>query len=282
VPVGQLLGQQPRRPFKWRAITQWRDWSISAKLAAVTLVPIVFALVLGGITISNQVGNSNNYERMDRLVTLGGDVRTLLDALQQERTETATLLTQGTVGNSSAVDTARASVDKAIPQFRTDVARAAQLDVGVSERNITIGNALNTLTNTRQQVTAGRLDVIQALDNYSSMTNALLALDTVLVADIGDSSIGGTPSALHDLQEAKEEISNSEALVSYGISRGSLPPAQINNLRTAEVRLADRLDDFRAAATMQQQQDYDRTVQGADNDTRNRLVGNLLTAAGTS
>ena len=34
VPVGQLLGQQPHRPSRWRALVQWRSWSIPVKLSA--------------------------------------------------------------------------------------------------------------------------------------------------------------------------------------------------------------------------------------------------------
>ncbi|HKS48589.1 MAG TPA: nitrate- and nitrite sensing domain-containing protein [Amycolatopsis sp.] len=282
MPVGQLLGQQPRRPSKWRSIIRWRDWRISVKLAAVTLVPIVFALVLGGITIGNQVQLSQSFERVNRLVTLGSDVRTLLTALEQERTETAALLTRGTVGSSAALDAARTAVDKAIPAFSTDAARAAELNAAISNPDIAASNALSRLSSVRQQVGAGRLEVVQALDNYSTMTDALLAVDTSLVAGIGDDSIGSTQGALHNLLVVKEEMSSSEALLGYGISRGNLAAAQLNQLRTAEIRIADRLDDFRAAASPGQQQDFDRTVMGADYDTRARLASSVLNAQGAS
>lgn len=282
VPVGQLLGQQPRRPAKWRAITRWRDWSISVKLAAVTLVPIVIALVLGGITISNQVQRSTDFERIDRLVVLSTDVRALVDALQQERTRTAALLTQGTVGSSPELDAARAATDTALKPLATDTARVTQVDNAVAAPGTASNNALARLGEVRQQVAAGQLDSVQALDAYSAMTTALLGLDTSLVAGMGDPSISGTANALHDLQVAKEEVSTSQVLVTYGIARSSLTPTQLNQLRTAEVRLADRLEDFRAAATGAQGQDFDRTVTGQDFDTRSRLVSTVLAAQGVT
>jgi signal transduction histidine kinase len=280
VPVGQLLGQQPRRPSKWRAITRWRDWSLSVKLAAVTLVPILIALVLGGITIVTQVQRSNDFERIDRLVVLSSDVRTLVDALQQERTRTAALLTQGTVGSSPELDAARAATDTALKPLSTDTSRVTQVDSAVSAPGTASNNSLARLGEVRQQIAAGQLDSVQALDAYSAMTNALLSLDTSLVAGMGDPSISGTVNALHDLQVAKEEVATSQVLLTYGVARGSLTPTQLNQLRTAEVRLADRLEDFRAAASGAQGQDFDRTVTGQDFDTRSRLVGSVLAAQG--
>ncbi|MTD58961.1 nitrate- and nitrite sensing domain-containing protein [Amycolatopsis pithecellobii] len=280
MPVGQLLGQQPRRPSKWRAISRWRDWRLSVKLAAVTLIPILIALVLGGITISNQVQRSGDYERINRLVVLSTDVRALVDALQQERTRTAALLTQGTVGSSPELDAARAATDRALKPLSADTGRVTEVDTAVAAPGTASNNALARIGEVRQQIAAGQLDSVQALDAYSAMTTALLALDTSLVAGMGDPSISGTANALHDLQVAKEEVATSQVLLNYGIARGSLTPTQLNQLRTAEVRLADRLEDFRAAASGAQGQDFDRTVTGQNFDTRSRLVSGVLATQG--
>ncbi|NBH05942.1 hypothetical protein, partial [Amycolatopsis sp. SID8362] len=73
MPVGELLGRAPRRSkgkAAWHALVHWRDWSLPVKLSAVTVVPIVLALVLGITTIAAQVGRSDDYQRLDRLVAL--------------------------------------------------------------------------------------------------------------------------------------------------------------------------------------------------------------------
>ncbi|GAA3818740.1 nitrate- and nitrite sensing domain-containing protein [Amycolatopsis tucumanensis] len=282
VPVGQLLGQQPKEPSKWATLTRWRDWRLSAKLAAVSLVPIVVALVLGGITIGNQVERSGNYERMNRLVELNGTVRTLVDALQQERTETAALLTQGTVGSSPQLDAARRLVDEATGPVSSATGHAADADDGVRAPGEAAQAAVGRLPEVRRQVAEGRLDAVQALAAYSEMTESLIGLDTALVAGIGDDAIGGTPSALHDVLVVKEEASTAQSLLGYGIARGNLTPSQLNDLRTAELRLTDRLADFRAAASSAQEAQFDRSVMGQDFNTRSRLVNGVLAAEGAS
>ncbi|MGI6874635.1 nitrate- and nitrite sensing domain-containing protein [Amycolatopsis sp. 3B14] len=280
--MGQLLGQQPKEPSKWATLTRWRDWRLSAKLAAVSLVPIVVALVLGGITIGNQVERSGNYERMNRLVELNGTVRTLVDALQQERTETAALLTQGTVGSSPQLDAARRLVDEATGPVSSATGHAADADDGVRAPGEAAQAAVGRLPEVRRQVAEGRLDAVQALAAYSEMTESLIGLDTALVAGIGDDAIGGTPSALHDVLVVKEEASTAQALLGYGIARGNLTPSQLNDLRTAELRLTDRLADFRAAASSAQEAQFDRSVMGQDFNTRSRLVNGVLAAEGAS
>ncbi|ROS43146.1 signal transduction histidine kinase [Amycolatopsis thermoflava] len=282
MPVGQLLGQQPKEPSKWATLTRWRDWRLSAKLAAVSLVPIVVALVLGGITIGNQVERSGNYERMNRLVELNGTVRTLVDALQQERTETAALLTQGTVGSSPQLDAARRLVDEATGPVSSATGHAADADDGVRAPGEAAQAAVGRLPEVRRQVAEGRLDAVQALAAYSEMTESLIGLDTALVAGIGDDAIGGTPSALHDVLVVKEEASTAQSLLGYGIARGNLTPSQLNDLRTAELRLTDRLADFRAAASSAQEAQFDRSVMGQDFNTRSRLVNGVLAAEGAS
>ncbi|MFD4254887.1 nitrate- and nitrite sensing domain-containing protein [Amycolatopsis thermoflava] len=280
--MGQLLGQQPKEPSKWATLTRWRDWRLSAKLAAVSLVPIVVALVLGGITIGNQVKRSGNYERMNRLVELNGAVRTLVDALQQERTETAALLTQGTVGSSPQLDAARRLVDEATGPVSSATGHAADADDGVRAPGEAAQAAVGRLPEVRRQVAEGRLDAVQALAAYSEMTESLIGLDTALVAGIGDDAIGGTPSALHDVLVVKEEASTAQSLLGYGIARGNLTPSQLNDLRTAELRLTDRLADFRAAASSAQEAQFDRSVMGQDFNTRSRLVNGVLAAEGAS
>ncbi|WP_199285589.1 hypothetical protein, partial [Saccharomonospora iraqiensis] len=92
--MGRLLGEEPPRS-RWRAVLRWRDWSLPVKLGAVTLIPILIALVLGGVTLVDRIAHADRADRQDRLAETGVHVRSLLDALQRERTRTAEALTAG-------------------------------------------------------------------------------------------------------------------------------------------------------------------------------------------
>ncbi|OZM74562.1 histidine kinase [Amycolatopsis antarctica] len=276
MPVGTLLGQQPPRPSRWHAVLQWRDWKLPVKLAAITLVPIVIALILGVVTIANQVERADSYQRIDRLVTLNEKVRATLDGLQRERTETAAVLTAGSVGGSPALDAVRGEVDSSIAPLRDAAEKGGEYDPRVIGPSTELSDQLDRLRGIRDAAVAGQLDPVQAVNDYTVVTTALLKLDTTIVAGISDAAIGGAPSAMHDLDVAKEDLSVERALVAYGIARGNLAPSEISQLRTAEVRLNDRLTDFRASASQIQRQDFDSTAAGPSFQTRERLIQTVL------
>ncbi len=283
MPVGELLGRAPRRSKgkdAWRALVRWRDWSLPVKLSAVTVVPIVLALVLGITTIAGQVGRSDEYQRLDRLVALGGQTRALTGALQQERTVTAAMLTDGTVGGTPGLTAARKATDAAAAPFTTAQARASEVEPGVAGAAGAATAQVNNLGFLRRQVDGGQLDPAQAVTAYSGITGSLIGLDTAATAGAGDGTLGGTPAGLHELLVAGEQVSLSQAMVSYGIARAALTPSELATLRAAELRLADRLVDFRSAAGDTLQRDFAAIAEGTQAQSRARMVESVLNAQG--
>ncbi|WP_410578724.1 nitrate- and nitrite sensing domain-containing protein [Amycolatopsis sp. lyj-108] len=284
MPVGELLGRTPR-PSRWatgwRTLVRWRDWSLPVKLSAVTLVPILIALALGIATIAGQVGRSDGYQRLDRLVALSGHIRTLTDGLGRERTQSAAGLTAGTVGGTLELGSARADVDTAIPLYGAAATRAVENEPSLRQAREAAAAQLDRLPDIRQRASSGQLDPVQAIGEYTEVTTALLALDTALAAGAGQDVLGGTPTALHDLAMMKEQLSLSQALVSFGIARSSLAPSELDRLRTAELRLADRFTDFRAAASEQQRQEFSAVVTDEAMENRDRLAKTALGEQGT-
>ncbi|MEV6628866.1 nitrate- and nitrite sensing domain-containing protein, partial [Amycolatopsis sp. NPDC051114] len=281
MPVGELLGRAPRRSKgkdAWRALVRWRDWSLPVKLSAVTVVPIVLALVLGITTIAGQVGRSDEYQRLDRLVALGGQTRALTGALQQERTVTAAMLTEGTVGGTPELAAARKATDAAVGPFTAAQARASEVEPGVAGAAGAATAQVNNLGFLRRQVDGGQLDPAQAVTAYSGTTGSLIGLDTAATAGAGDGTLGGTPAGLHELLVAGEQVSLSQAMVSYGIARSVLSPSELATLRAAELRLADRLVDFRSAAGDTLQRDFAAIAEGGQAQSRARMVESVLNA----
>ncbi|MCR6485909.1 nitrate- and nitrite sensing domain-containing protein [Amycolatopsis sp. OK19-0408] len=285
MPVGELLGRAPRRSKGkdvWRALVRWRDWSLPVKLSAVTVVPIVLAMVLGIATIAGQVGRSDEYQRLDRLVALGGQTRALTSALQQERTVTAAMLTEGTVGGTPELAAARKATDTAVGPFTAAQSRASDAEPGVAGAAGAATAQVNNLGFLRRQVDGGQLDPAQAVTAYSGITGSLIGLDTSATAGAGDGTLGGTPAGLHELLVAGEQVSLSQALVSYGIARSALSPSELATLRAAELRLGDRLVDFRSAAGDTLQRDFAAIAEGAQAQSRARMVESVLNAQGNT
>ncbi|QRP51082.1 nitrate- and nitrite sensing domain-containing protein [Amycolatopsis sp. FDAARGOS 1241] len=285
MPVEKLLGRPPRRPSRaasWRAALRWRDWSIPVKLSAVTLVPIVLALVLGVTAIVGQVSRSDDYERIDQLVRLSTQLRKLTDGLQKERTLTAAQLTEGAAGVTPELKAARAATDAAVEPFLTAANRLGGSESSVSGAVNSATAQVNEIAVIRQQVGAGLLDAAEAVGDYNAVTGALIGADTAVAAGASADALGGTPSALHDLEAAKEQVSVSQALVNYGIANRTLTAQQLSDVRDAELRYDDRIDDFNAAATAPQRQDFDSTIKPDTSYDRKRMTGMVLGEQGLS
>ncbi|WP_199785859.1 nitrate- and nitrite sensing domain-containing protein [Streptomyces sp. AA4] len=285
VPVEKLLGRPPKRPrwsSGWRAALRWRDWSLPVKLSAVTIVPIVLALVLGITAIAGQVSRSSDYQRIDRLVALSTQLRALTDGLQRERTQTAAQLIAGTSGVTPELKAARAATDAAVAPFTEAAARVGGDGSSVSGAVNSANAQVNEIAVIRQQVGAGLLNAAEAVGDYNAVTSALIGADTAVSAGASADALGSTPSALHDLEAAKEQVSVTQSLVSYGISAGTLTPQQLSDVRDAELRFDDRIADFNAAATAPQRLDFESTLKPDTSYDRKRMLGTVLGGQGVS
>ncbi|SNR35976.1 Signal transduction histidine kinase [Haloechinothrix alba] len=274
VPVEKLLGRQPQRSASWRhrlaTLSRWRDWNLPVKLAAVTIVPILIAAVLGVSTLNGQLDRVSSHERTDSLLSLSGEVGLLLDLVQQERTETVASLVDGMEGGE--LDDARAAVDNQIDTTRQAAEQAVQSDRGMADAVSETENVLGQLGQLREDADAGQLEPVAAIDEYSVITEALLGLDAAAVSRMSEEALGGTPQALLDLRGAQEATSAQQSLVAYGIERGILAPSELSRTRTAEVRIEDRLAGFEASATPEQRQLFDTTISGPSFATRERMA----------
>jgi signal transduction histidine kinase len=257
-------------------ILRWRDWHLRTKLAAVTLVPLVFVVALGAVQIHGQVDRAESYRRVDRLVALSDQLRHTVGGLQQERAESAKLLVAGAADPGAelrqeyqATDVNWSAMSRAAETvtFVTPVAAEAAGEVG---------KQLEPLTRLRRQVYGMQLDGRAALTRYSEIINVMLGLDRAIAGEITDPALSGNAHALHGLQLANEEIYLQQVLVSTGMARGLLTVGDMGLLRASRARLAARTGDFRATATPAQQVTYNLTVSGAGVQSRNRILDQLL------
>jgi signal transduction histidine kinase len=253
-------------------LANWRDWNLPVKLAAVTLVPVVFAVVLGTMQISDQVDKAGAYRRVDRLVVVNEKLRDLVAALQTERVTAGVLLAARagdieaqTAGERDATDNARAEFLRATGRVTLDHEAAAA-------RYADVLTWLDELADVRGQVAEPGFDAANAVTRYSAVVDALLRFDRTTSAEAMDATLASTASALHDLEAIREEISYQQAVIAVGIVRGSLTGPEVDALSVSVNRQADRLTDFYNLAGVRLGHLYDDKVTGTGIASRNNVV----------
>ncbi|MGW5050242.1 sensor histidine kinase [Actinokineospora sp. NPDC004072] len=257
---------------RWSAIARWRDWNLPVKLSAVILVPVVFAIVLGALTIGDQIDRADSFRRVDRLVVVNDDLRKVLTWLQRERTKAATLLTGGTRDITSELTAEQRSADAARANLLRSVERAEFANPATGDRYTAVGDRLAELDALRAAVGDRDVDGAAALAGYTEVIRALLAFDRAAAEEIADPGLAGTAGALHHLEAAKEEVYYQQALVAMGIARGGLSAAELDALRSSQARHDEHVREFRAVATPAQRAEFDRLTDAPGVTTRVRLL----------
>lgn len=265
---------------RWSALlsvlANWRDWNIPVKLAAVTLVPVVFAVVLGTMQISDQVDKAAAYRRVDRLVVVNEKLRDLVAALQAERESAGVLLAARAGDTVARLAGEQRTTDHAQGDFLRATGRVTLDHEAGAARYANVLTWLDELSDVRQQVAVPGFDAANAVTRYSAVIDALLRFDRTMSAESLDPTLASTTSALHDLEEIKEEISYQQAVIAVGIVRGSLTSPEVDALGVSAGRQADRLTDFYAVAGTNRAQLYDDTVSGTGIASRNNVVAAVI------
>jgi signal transduction histidine kinase len=279
-----LKASEPRS--RWSALcgllANWRDWNIPVKLAAVTLVPVVFAGVLGIMQISDQVDKANAYRRVDRLVVVNEKLRDLVAALQEERGDAGVLLALGTGEVAARLVGEQRVTDHAKEEFLRATGRVTLDHEAGAARYADVLTWLDELTDVREQAAEPGFDAANAVTRYSAVVDALLRFDRTMSAETIDPTLASTASALYDLEEIKEEVSYQEVVIAVGIVRGRLTGPEVEALGESMNRQADRLSDYYAVTGTTRGQFYDDTLGGTGIASRNNVVAAAAThPAGT-
>ncbi|MFD0485938.1 hypothetical protein ACFQ0O_01385 [Saccharopolyspora spinosporotrichia] len=94
------------------AVIRWRNWSLTTKLAAVVLVPVIFAITLGVGQIRWQVDRADEYDRVAKVLDAVDQIEPLVVSVQEERTRSVDFLT-GSI-DAGKVDEQAVVVDAAV------------------------------------------------------------------------------------------------------------------------------------------------------------------------
>lgn len=282
---------RPVRSSWWVPLAQWRNWPLLVKLAAVLLVPALLAITLGVVQIQGDVARADSYAAMQRLVTMRGELRTLLESLQMERTLSVERLGDTVTVTPAALRQQKQRVDSARKAVIRTGGEDASLSGAAAKRYQDAVSLLTGLPTLRTQVASGHIASWTALNDYTTIDQGLLNLDQALSSLYTVPQLARTASTLYDLEAAEEQIHLQHVIVLQAVGRGhAMNPTLAEALQVSDVRLQDGLDDFRNVATPAELADYQRTVTGAEVSRRTRTVdkalavsprsGALLNAAG--
>ncbi|GAB3459279.1 nitrate- and nitrite sensing domain-containing protein [Actinophytocola sediminis] len=254
-------------------LANWRDWNLPIKLAAVTLVPVIFAIVLGAMQIADQVDRASSYRQVDRLVQAKEELRVLVSALQRERTASAMLLAERYTDNATELRDERAAMDGARGEFFTATGRVRFGEEVTTARYRDVRAWLGELRDVRDQVSGSLIDASTVLSRYTRVIDALLRFDRALSAEMIDPGLVSSAAAQHELKTVSEQVQFQHALIGIGIVRGGLVGPDLEALRASLARFDDSVVSFRAVADVEYTRIFDQAVTDPVAAGRTNLAG---------
>ena len=257
------------------------NWPVAAKLGAVLVVPVVTALLLGGLRIGSSLETAAAYDRVTRLAELGGRAAELGHELEGERDLVATYVADGRGALSADLTTRQSAVDLTAAAFRKS---AAGIDEGygptVRRRVETVLTRLDSVGALRELTIATGLPASAVISTYTNVIADVVDLEGEIAEGSVDATLNGTVRAFSALSSEKELTSRQRALLAVAAAADRFPPGSYEEFLATSAQ-ADAVNrDFLAAASSSQGQRYKDTVTGQRVDRAEQLEEVALARAG--
>jgi signal transduction histidine kinase len=286
-----LPGPAPRPGLLTRL--QPENWSVPVKLSAVLMVPILLALVFGGLRIADQIHDATGLAALNRYVDLQSKVANLVGQLQLERDQ-AVVSAAGNRGvDSSSAGNVAASVDSAQADIEASVGDPGSLGGAPAAAYRRVRQSLGGLAQLRAKATSASADSAdpehtganatptEVRTGYTTIIDPLITFEMSLDRRLGAPSMSALASGLAALSSIQEQLALQHTIIAASIANGVLRQPEVDAVHTADARRSAATDQFRAALGTAQQARYGTFISGQANSQFQQLEWDALSHVGT-
>ncbi len=253
-----------------------RNWRVRSRLLLLVTIPTVVAIGLGAFNISSSLQSARSYQQAESLARLSQNTTALVQALEEERDQTAVYIALPTGGRAAVLNPAtqsRAQLELTV--IHRDVATSQQLESAVRSQVSQIGSsypaqtqqaaasaltALNELPYLRKIALNTHYPVLTVVQKYTQVINSMLALNDQVAQGVGDPALAQAVHVLGLVSAMKEEASEQRAILSVALLQGQFSVGQLTALDSAQSAQAGNLTAFDTAANVGQRTLWNRTT----------------------
>ncbi|EST27305.1 sensor histidine kinase [Streptomyces roseochromogenus] len=253
------------------------------QLLAVVVIPVVTALVLGGLRVGSAVRNAQDVDNARRLVRVVDKGTALLQKIEDERDLTALYVAEGRTGDTSRIGTQRSKTDAALAQVRAEAAHVHGTTNSVLATQLAVLDAFGPKTaSLRHSVTRSAMRWPTVVDAYTGLITELTDALRLLAPDIAGQTLVMRAGTLETFAQATEKASQRRALLGGVLAEGHFDANEAQSLTLAGRQQQALTEQFLASAPAAQRQFYEHTVTGRDVDKADTLQKQALALQDTS
>jgi signal transduction histidine kinase len=258
-----------------------RNWRVATRLNAILLIPVLVALVFGGLRVKSSVDTWHQADDAVRLANLIRAASEYSNALELERDNTAVPLLAGN-RNSPQVTAAYAATDAAARAF--DAAAAHIPSTAELKRRMATFRAVEPqLSGLRKRAYSGQLSGVQTEEFYVKILHPLQALDNVLGFGTDNTAAFGRTLYTISLTKSAQSLTRSigtHILVERPVSARELA-LQKTALGSYQYLEGIALSEFEGAGTVQNLQNLQAAQKAAAAKGRQEITDAQRTAEST-
>ncbi|MFD9698445.1 nitrate- and nitrite sensing domain-containing protein [Lentzea sp. NPDC059081] len=248
-----------------KSLSNWRNWRLPVKLAAVLIVPVTIAVGAGVVQIQSHIERAESYAALERQVKVRSALIPVIGGVQAERR----IVAEG-ADRQNLLEQGRRT-DEARKALREQVGRTSLSDV-VHARMGDVQGRIGDLTALRERTD----DAPATVKTYTELIESLLDVDEVLASEFGDAALLRTAMGLHHVLHVQEQVLFQQAVVLTGLARGQLVQAEVRSLVESNVKLSYIAGEFAALATPDQLKDYGTKFNGPDIEAQRKMLATAL------
>ncbi|MFL6223126.1 MAG: nitrate- and nitrite sensing domain-containing protein, partial [Actinomycetes bacterium] len=259
-----------------------RNLPIRSKLIAILITPLLALTLLTSLGIGANLATKVQAERLRQQAAFAITLSRLVHELQDERDLTAGWVSGGRANDGRRdLDDQQARVNRALEAVRKDAQALEDDGSSFSGKVQTALAGLGRLAEVRGRAedSAAATTAQQVLDSYSELISKLLAVDFEIARDADNHTMTGNVAAFVALARLGDAASQERGFLHAVTAAGKFAPGEFQHL--SELVGAERSwrSQFNAAATPEQHQALDQTLQRADSEQATQLRDDLVGTA---
>ncbi|MGO9784881.1 MAG: nitrate- and nitrite sensing domain-containing protein, partial [Streptosporangiaceae bacterium] len=249
--------------FRGSRARAMQNWPVSYRLMAVIVVALIMGLVFGGLRVAAAADSAAGFGRVTQLATLGQQVTGLVQALENERDETA-----GVVPASSpqavagAVQRYYTATDAAAGPVKALAAGiGGSFPANIQVRVATVVSLIDHLGELRSTAQASQ-SALAVIAGYATPIGEMLSLNAQIAQGNADAGLANDVQELNSLAMAKDQATQQRAILYNALKQQLFADGELQALTTAESVQEGDLAAFDTTASAAQQDSFRNTVAG--------------------
>jgi signal transduction histidine kinase len=251
------------RPVGLRVPTL-QNWPVSWRLIAVIVLALGMGLVFGGLRVADAADSAAQFGRVVQLANLGQQVTGLVQALEDERDETAATLPVSGTKEVQALQPWYNATNAAAAKVRTLAAGiGGSFPANIQSRVASVVTDINSLGELRKSYQASQ-SALALMAGYATPINDMIALNDQIAQGTSDAVLANDVQTLNSFIQAKDQAAQQRGLLYNALANGIFADEEQQALTTSQSEELNDLTAFDTTATPAEQSTYQNTVAGPE------------------